>query len=53
VVERGVDYGPGKLADVYWPERDTPARVTSPPRPPAAAGRPTWPRPTPTTPASS
>ena len=25
LVERGVDYGLGKLADVYWPERDTPA----------------------------
>ncbi len=25
MVERGVDYGLGKLADVYWPERDTPA----------------------------
>jgi predicted esterase len=25
VVERGVDYGLGKLADVYWPERVTPA----------------------------
>ncbi len=25
VVERGVDYGPRKLADIYWPERDTPA----------------------------
>jgi predicted esterase len=25
VVERGRDYGLGKLADVYWPERDTPA----------------------------
>ena len=25
MVERGVDYGLGKLADVYWPERDAPA----------------------------
>jgi predicted esterase len=25
LVERGVDYGRGKLADVYWPERDTAA----------------------------
>jgi predicted esterase len=24
-VQRGVDYGLGKLADVYWPKRDTPA----------------------------
>ena len=25
VVERGVDDGPRKLADVYWPNTDTPA----------------------------
>jgi hypothetical protein len=65
VVERGLDYGQGKLADVYWPETDTPTPlvllwhgigvderdVLAPLA--TAVGRSTWPRRRPITPASS
>jgi len=37
VVERGVDDGPRKLADVYWPNTDTPAPPAL--NPVLAAGR--------------